>query len=1166
MNPKFLSFSGLNCFSTKQEIDFEKLTSNGIFAILGPTGSGKSTILDAITLALFGQTQRSRNKSDFININSKTCLVEFSFIADELYTIKRIYNMKKNGIVESSATLICKEKIIAEGTFAVNDAIKKITGLSMDDFSKCIALPQGEFAAFLKAKPAERINLVGNLFGLNQFGDSLIQKVNEKKLLLKQKTQQINLSLTELGEDLDNQLLKLKEELDNKTILIKKDRETLESLMVEENNTKKALENIKKRENLKIKLANLKDKCLYYEKQKDEYEAYKLIFNNKTEITKLYDLNQQAKKLNLDLSELNNQKAKLDKEFSLNSKIEQDIIKKEMTINNSDAVLLELQEFKGRFAQFSELKKQESNFNIKINNRLTQINEAKAAIKKNITLLTNTTNELNNLKEQKTKINEEILAINKQKNALENLTKLSTYNLVLKKLQSHYESLLNLSNEKFENINLRNKIIRKNENKLKMLIRNFGDLESFKLIVDKTKKQVLEFNIEHKNLDILYERINTFETELEKLKQNEVKIKSDIIAFNTKTNYINDNIYTLKEEYKKINQEKNNYILNNAEQLVSDESTIGQPCPICGNTITRLFKNSSHDLTNLDHSLSLIEKNIENSYIEKAKNQTDLAKSEQILESISEQRKLILDIINYFKSETNKILIKFVDLTEDAFVCFLDKKNLIEKENMNFEKIQFKIESLEKQNNQLTLLNQNDGAFRICYSEMADVIKNYISKIQNILAEAQLEHLSITSQNIDSLSKSLDTLQEQLSNIDIKVSEIQNNQLLLNQEITEFETKIKFYEEDKIEINNQLIEIKNRISLLEKEKMKFLSSNESLDDKIKNIKSFKENIIKEKANITKKLDEIKQKTIKINTTIEQKKIDYENINLGILELKKNLEPIIKLCRTNDPEILISKLNSNFLEFEKNYNDMQKEMQYIQDSLNEIPEITEYKLKEDLSSQIENLKIVIENNQIDIGKLQQNLIYKKEQKLKQKELMASLDKAQKELDLVCEISSLIHGKELLAFVAEELLQEICQITSFKLVSLYNGRYSLFYKNKDFWIIDSFDNGNIRSISTLSGGETFIISLALSLSIAESIPRMSNKHFNFFFLDEGFGTLDNELRESIVFALNKLKDMGINIGFITHMEEIVNDIKTKLIIVPSKDPKIKQDNTIILRQDI
>ena len=78
MRPIKLSIDGLNSFETKQVLDFSEL-AGGVFGIFGKTGSGKSTILDAITLALYGKVERTKQNIDFINTKCSKAVVSFGF-------------------------------------------------------------------------------------------------------------------------------------------------------------------------------------------------------------------------------------------------------------------------------------------------------------------------------------------------------------------------------------------------------------------------------------------------------------------------------------------------------------------------------------------------------------------------------------------------------------------------------------------------------------------------------------------------------------------------------------------------------------------------------------------------------------------------------------------------------------------------------------------------------------------------------------------------------------------------------------------------------------------------------------------------------------------------------------------------------------------------------
>ena len=189
MKPIKLTIEGLNSFETKQELDFTSL-AGGVFGIFGKTGSGKSTILDAITWSLYGKVERTKQNVDFINIKSPKAVVTFVFSIqvsgkNKTYEITRSFLRKKNGKdIDSSAILYeitdNERHLIEEGTSRVNDKIFRIIGLGVNEFAKCIALPQGEFAAFLQAKPSERTEIMSNIFSLADYGENLMTKIKSR--------------------------------------------------------------------------------------------------------------------------------------------------------------------------------------------------------------------------------------------------------------------------------------------------------------------------------------------------------------------------------------------------------------------------------------------------------------------------------------------------------------------------------------------------------------------------------------------------------------------------------------------------------------------------------------------------------------------------------------------------------------------------------------------------------------------------------------------------------------------------------------------------------------------------------------------------------------------------------------------------------------------------
>ncbi len=193
MKPLWLKFKGINSFSEEVEIDFEPLTKAGLFGIFGDTGSGKSTILDAINFALFGDVNRILSGVEFINTKCNECTADFRFkvndggsykeyeITRRMTRDKKVRNNKGLHKVELyQRREDGKLYVLANSSTSVGSLIPQILGVCEDDFRMCIALPQGQFAEFLNAKPPERADLIQRLFDLSRYGQPLADKISAK--------------------------------------------------------------------------------------------------------------------------------------------------------------------------------------------------------------------------------------------------------------------------------------------------------------------------------------------------------------------------------------------------------------------------------------------------------------------------------------------------------------------------------------------------------------------------------------------------------------------------------------------------------------------------------------------------------------------------------------------------------------------------------------------------------------------------------------------------------------------------------------------------------------------------------------------------------------------------------------------------------------------------
>jgi len=108
-------------------------------------------------------------------------------------------------------------------------------------------------------------------------------------------------------------------------------------------------------------------------------------------------------------------------------------------------------------------------------------------------------------------------------------------------------------------------------------------------------------------------------------------------------------------------------------------------------------------------------------------------------------------------------------------------------------------------------------------------------------------------------------------------------------------------------------------------------------------------------------------------------------------------------------------------------------------------------------------------------------------------------------------------------------------------LSDARYRLRCRSDEFFVVDTWNGDDERSVRTLSGGETFLASLALALALAEQVRSLSvteKARLDSLFLDEGFGTLDPESLRIVVDAVEQLGGDGRLVGVITHVKELAD----------------------------
>ncbi len=184
-----IHFKNINSLEGESRIDFEQspFSDTGVFAITGPNGSGKSSILDAITLGLYGETFRfDRPAGHVMTQHTAECFSEIEFVLDKVKYRSSWHAQRRDANPESELTppemkltRLSDDEVLATTAQQVCARITEITGMNFRNFTRSILLAQGDFAAFLNALDNERMDILEKIISADIYEDYR-NEVNEK--------------------------------------------------------------------------------------------------------------------------------------------------------------------------------------------------------------------------------------------------------------------------------------------------------------------------------------------------------------------------------------------------------------------------------------------------------------------------------------------------------------------------------------------------------------------------------------------------------------------------------------------------------------------------------------------------------------------------------------------------------------------------------------------------------------------------------------------------------------------------------------------------------------------------------------------------------------------------------------------------------------------------
>ncbi|MGI6668788.1 MAG: AAA family ATPase [Acetivibrionales bacterium] len=1193
MRPRYLEIEGLNSFSKVQRIDFEALGDTGLFGIFGPTGSGKSTILDAITFALYGRVKRAEGGTQgIINTGCSTARVSFSFALSrggtrKTYRVERIYRRKKNSPNSCEPVIARLTEVTDNGEIPlcdkateVSNYVKELLGLSSEDFTRAVVLPQNSFQEFLLLNNKERRAMLERIFYLEEYGRKLEEKLKRKLARLKSRLDMLSGELKGYGDSTDKAL--------------EEAGKALKDAVSERERVEKELNELKKRYDEAGEVRGLMLELEEFQRKEEEHLASREIID---ESRRLLEKAVKAEGL----------REMIHSNRELGAKLNETRQKISQVLERMPQVRDDLDEARTGYERLAEEARAEQPKLAKKRAALSDALIVKAeiaSISEKARALRDSIQQLKTAEEEKTRIIDSETA---EYEALVKEAERLGQEIELLKIDPDYRHKIH------EGVKL--------ENEITTVSGSINELAGREKALGNSKT-VMEYKLGHVKAEMAV-LVNTLE-ELEAKKQkhgqskpadknslqksleeiHDIKGKYEILAFKKKElDKLRANVEKQQEEMRtlgkeaRLKEEARKKACDTLEQcrldyeksvgetktisayLLAKELKEGEPCPVCGSEHHPAPAAAAGDVDMPAGEKTLRE--LKNK-LEEAESTYKQAEMEALI--IEEQLKIAMNRISQAEEELERKAAEF-ETEKKSLPGRLRNRDLeeigqeIEKAADGYNNKTTALENWEKElddlNERLRELNDKLAEKKLAENAIITELKiNHESMEQlqadikaqsSILDAAQRKHGAfLRKYGIESASSEL----ERLSANDKKIALLQEKAGRLQGEAGDKRLKIDRIKEERRLLVEERIRKESEESGLEKqaaEKMKRLeqlAGDANIEDEIRKIDrtvneySLREEEMRRKL---KSLEEIYNSLVMQKTLLEnQEKIYSENLENDTARLRAALE---EKGFDNADEALGSLLPKERQEALKT-------------------EIGEYdRISANIAAQKSLLKKKLKSRSISeeewsrIARAYEELSAYRQECVSNSEVAksnyaylskrharwAELDKEFKELNhkygLFVQIQKLLkaeHRKDnsFIDYIAEERLRYVAANASITLGVMTKHRYVLELDTQAGFIIrDQANGGAHRMIRSLSGGETFIVSLSLALALSEHIQLKGQSPLEFFFLDEGFGMLDQELLDTVIDALERLSCKERVIGLISHVPELKSRIGRRLIVQPA-----------------
>ncbi len=1061
-----LKFKNLNSLYGHWSVDFREpeYISDGIFALTGPTGAGKSTILDAICLGLYGATPRlgriTKSSNEIMSRQTAECYSEVVFDSRggryRCYWEQHRSRKKADGNLTEAVHEISDAetgKIIENRKSRVIGVIEEKTGMDFERFTRSVLLAQGSFDNFLKADQEQKSRILEQITGTEIYSTISVrvhERLREEKNSLD--ILRNDLSAINLLEEIEE--VNLKREIEEKTEEIKKITHKGE----ENRNSSSWLKEINAIET-ELVLLSENEKDIKNEIEKSDAERSSLrsavkasVFENDYGL-----LSAERRQQTGDIIDLEEEEGK----YTVSE-----------SIRNEKKSILENAE-KNTLAANKELS--DAVPAIRKARLMAQIISEKAKIldqkRISVSVTEDKIRDNNVLKDRYISQSEE----------WKNEARESEEFLMENNNSEEISSLLPLLREKIQALlsskeELESKISEKREIENKKV-------QSDKLIEEHENK-CREIK---KSLDNKEKMLKESESGLEKILEGR-------------------NLREYKMEKAALERELN--LISRIESLESQRMKLedGKPCPLCGS---------------LEHPFA------EGNIPEKGEAEKKIENIETVLEKAENQNSLIRNL----EKEINKLSVE-TGLAEKKYLEAVNESKISEK-----------------------MLSSAAGS--------VNDLKNEISVINETISELLLKAGLDSDESGKEASETAEILEKQVENWKKHLKMKEN----ADREIREINTKIKETEAVVNILESSHSEQLREISILESEYEKMmLERSDVFGDRDPDSEE-------ERLNSSVSRAEAEQKTAK--EEYDRALLAFNTVANSISSLK---------IRTDERKVILEKMEKDFLEkisgkgfagenhflkaripvqererIEKNLAELDKRNTEISTRISDrtlkLENLKKMKLTDMSLEEVEReYSIITENleklrNETASGRhrLTENEAAKEKINDKQNEITRRKSEYIRWEKLHSLIGS-ADGKKYRTF-AQGITFEMMVGHANRQLEKMTDRYLLMHDRMsplDLEVADNYQAGEIRSVKNLSGGESFIVSLALALGLSKMASRKVS--VDSLFLDEGFGTLDEDALETALETLSSLQQDGKLIGVISHVPALKERITTRISVNP------------------